>query len=671
MLKESQIASIIETEINSADGGESSQAATERAQALNYYFNKPRGDEIEGRSAVQSSDVNDMIEAVMAQMVPMLTKETLIKFEAGGEEDEAAAEEETEFVRYLIGAASENYLEVTSAMKDSLMLRLGWIRVCVESEDRTERYTKSNIAEFQINQETEQSDNEQTIIVEEIKDADEGGFDVKFTRQIHKRTLTIRSVAPENMIWSSGHDRQDLEGIRFLAERKYLTKSELRKMDYSKAVVDKLRTVGADFKEDAAARRKRNQAYNLNAADESQEYVETWEVHAQMDIDETGIAKLWHIHYADHVVLMKEEVDWIPYAVGCPFPIPHRLDGQSIYDKLKQNQDMSTGIYRLFMDNVALMNRPRIVYDPRQTEESDVLTARPGGGIRSKNPDGVQQLVTNDMGQPLIQAMQWLDTKRTERAGASLDLGSADFQLAGHNIGTQGAERQISLKEMLAGYMTNNLANTLFKNMFLLVHKTVREYMPGELNAKISGKWLQTDATQWQERKKVIVATGLTQAEKSQRVAALTQVIAFGQQMIEAGEDGIMADRPGLYNALLDWCRTSNLSNPEQYWVDPQSEQAQQAQQQRAEQQQQQAQMAQQMQQAQMDIFHLQQQLEKYKHDTELLQKYQSDALKAEIEEAKIVGQATLDLEREQAANKAAAAAQAAAAAPTNGAGNA
>ena len=82
-------------------------------------------------------------------------------------------------------------------------------------------------------------------------------------------------------------------------------------------------------------------------------------------------------------------------------------------------------------------------------------------------------------------------------------------------------------------------------------------------------------------------------------------------------------------------------------------------------------QMAQQMQQAQMDIFHLQQQLEKYKHDTELLQKYQSDALKAEIEEAKIVGQATLDLEREQAANKAAAAAQAAAAAPTNGAGNA
>ncbi len=653
MLKDSELAQIIESEISSADGGESSQAATERAQALNYFFNKPRGDEVEGRSVVQSSDVSDMIEALMAQMVPMLAKETLIKFEAGGEQDEAAAEEETEFVRYLIGATSENYLEVTSAIKDSLMLRLGWIRVYVEEENGSETYTRNGIAEFQITAETEQSDNEQTITVVDIEDAPGGaGFDVKFRRTIHKRTLRIESVAPENMIWSSGHDRQDLEGIRFLSERKYLTKSELRKMGYSAKVVDNLRTVGADFKEDAAARRKRNQAFNLNAADKSQEYVETHEVHAQLDIDEKGIAQLWHIHYADKEILFKEKVEWIPYAVGGPFPVPHRLDGQSIFDKLKQNQDMSTGIYRLFMDNVALMNRPRIVYNPRVTEESDVLTARPGGGIRSKAPGDVQQLVTNDMGQPLIQAMQWLDTKRTERAGASLDLGSADFQLAGHNIGTQGAERQISLKEMLAGHMTSNLANTLFKNMFLLVHKTVREYMPGELNAKISGKWLQTDASQWQERKKVIVATGLTQGEKAGRLAALQQVIGYGIQMIEAGEDGIMADRAGVYNAVMDWCRAANLSNPEQYFVDPATEEAQQAQQQRQQQAQQQQQMQAQMQQAQMDIFHLQQQLEKYKHDTDLAQKYQSDALKAEIEEAKIVGQATLDLQREQANNK-------------------
>jgi hypothetical protein len=48
----------------------------------------------------------------------------------------------------------------------------------------------------------------------------------------------------------------------------------------------------------------------------------------------------------------------------------------------------------------------------------------------------------------------------------------------------------------------------------------------------------------------------------------------------------------------------------------------------------------------------LQQLLDKYKHDTDLLQKYDEAALDAEIEEAKIVGTATADLAREQARNK-------------------
>jgi hypothetical protein len=650
MLSDREIAAIIRTEISNGDGGETSQTSLDRAQALNYFFNRPRGDELPGRSSVQATDVSDMVEALMAQMTPMLTKETLVRFEAAGEEDENAAQEETEFVRYLIGASTENYLEVTSAVKDSLMLKNGWIHVYVDVEEWNESYTRKNIAEFQIQKETEQSNNEESIKVTNIEDSKDGeGFDVSFKRFVHKRRLVIQSVAPENMIWSEDHSRQDLEGIRLLAERKYLTRSELRKLDYPAAVVDKLASTEPSLGANSARRNQGGQQSSLNSADSSQEFVETWVVHAHLDIDEKGIAHLWRIHYADAEILKKEKVDWVPYATGCPFPTPHRLDGQSIYDKLKQNQDMGTGIYRLFMDNVALMNRPRLVYNPNRTEEDDVLNARPGGGIRSKDPmQGVSQLQTNDMGGPLISAMQWLDSKRSERAGASLDLHAADLQLAGHNIGQQGAERQIALKEMLAGHMTANLANTLFKNMFLLVHKTVREYMPGELNAKIAGKWLQTDATQWQERKKVLVATGLTQTEKGVRMSTLSAVIQQATAMIQQGQEGILADKPGLYNALMDWCRAANLSNPEQYWVDPESEGAQQAMQQQQEQQAQQAEQAKEMQQMQMDIFTLQQQLEKYKTDSELLYKYRTDALDAEIEEAKIVGQATLDLQREQ-----------------------
>ena len=57
--------------------------------------------------------------------------------------------------------------------------------------------------------------------------------------------------------------------------------------------------------------------------------------------------------------------------------------------------------------------------------------------------------------------------------------------------------------------------------------------------------------------------------------------------------------------------------------------------------QQQQAQMQQQ-------IFTMQAKLDKYKHDTELQFKYATESHNAAIDEAKIVGAATLELQREQ-----------------------
>ena len=94
------------------------------------------------------------------------------------------------------------------------------------------------------------------------------------------------------------------------------------------------------------------------------------------------------------------------------------------------------------------------------------------------------------------------------------------------------------------------------------------------------------------------------------------------------------------------------LENVEQYWIDPDSKEAKQAAQAK-EQQAQQAQQAQmqamqQQTQVQQQIFALQAQLDKYKHDTELVFKFAKERLDAEIEEAKLVGSATLDLERQQ-----------------------
>ena len=96
----------------------------------------------------------------------------------------------------------------------------------------------------------------------------------------------------------------------------------------------------------------------------------------------------------------------------------------------------------------------------------------------------------------------------------------------------------------------------------------------------------------------------------------------------------------------------AGIDHPEKYWIDPQSDQAQQAAQAQAEQsqRQQQEQQALQVQLLQNQIMEIQRNAindkEELQHKyAELQFKYDELAQKGEIEEAKIIGNATLKLE--------------------------
>lgn len=655
-LKDSEIVVILRQDLSRAVGWESDELSGNRTKAFEYFYNEPRGDEIEGRSSIQSSDVSDMVEAVMSNINPILTNETLIQFEAAGEDDEQSAQLESDFTAYMIGGQNAGYLEVTSAVKDALMLKNGFLKVWVDETKRTEKFSEQDLQEFQIQAILDEGDLEQTITIDSITDASErdkelAGFDVKFSRFIHRRELQVTAIAPENMMTSPESDRQLISEHRFVAERKLLTQTELLEMGYPKQTVLDLPSYDSETNSDSSARRQ-DADNTLTAADDSQRLVETFDIHAKIDVNEDGRGSLWHFHLASHELLMKEEANWIPIATGSPFIVPHRLYGQSIYDKLRTIQDSKTHFLRQWHDNARVVNNSRLVYNPKETQESDVMTSRPGGGIRSKNPQNVVPLVVSDMGPSILGALEYMDKVRSERGGASLDLNSAELQLAGGNIGQGGAERQISVKEGLAAMMTATLANTLIRETFILVHRTLRAHMPGELTAKVNGKWVQTDPSQWPERRKVNVMTGMSKGEKMQRLAALNQVITTQVSFLSQGQEGEIVSKANIHNAIMDWARAANLENPDQYWIDPTSEEAQAAAQQKqqaAQAQQQAAAEAQQQQiEMQQQIFAMSGQLDKYKHDTDLMFQWAKERLSAEIEEAKIVGEATLDLEKQQ-----------------------
>ena len=656
-LRKDQVVNIVKDEIRRSRGSEHDQLSANRERAFDYYYNRDRGDEVAGSSTVQSSDVSDMVEAVNANISPILTEETLVSFEAIGEEDENNAQTETDFVSYMINGQSDGYVEIQSAVKDALLLKNGWLKVFVDEEQSEETDQMSGVSEFQIQARLEESDNETTVEILSIEDDDESGqFNATIKTTIHKRELRVESIDPGNLLYSPEHRSPLLPGIRFIAERKLLTRSELIGMDYPRSLVDALPAMTTDTKIDVSARDDQpDDSSDLATLDAANEEIETYDCHILMDQEESGSTKLRRIHYAENEILLDEVAPWVPYCTGSPFLMPHRLSGLSIFDKLESIQDSKTDSLRQWHSNMRRVNNARLIYNPMSTQEDDVNTSRAGAGIRSKDPAGVGQVQTNDMGASIVAGLQYMDKQREERSGASLDLQGSQLQLAGQ-VGNQGAAQQIDLKEKLAGQMSRTLANTLIKQLYLLTHKTLREFMPGALTAKLNGKWVETDPSEWAERKKVNVLTGMTSGEKQQRIGALNAVIQQQYQLIGAGKDGEITDDSKLYNAYLDWTRAAKLDNPEQYFIDPSSPEAQQAKQQKQQQQQQaqqaatqqQQQMMEKQSQMQQEMFALQAQLDKYKHDSELVFKYADSALDAEVEEAKLVGSATLQLQQAQ-----------------------
>ena len=79
-------------------GPDGVQAA--RTAALTYYLQRPRGDEVLGRSQIVSGDLSASVEANLAQMMQAYTTCNVAEFDPTGEEDEDQAQLETDTVVY-------------------------------------------------------------------------------------------------------------------------------------------------------------------------------------------------------------------------------------------------------------------------------------------------------------------------------------------------------------------------------------------------------------------------------------------------------------------------------------------------------------------------------------------------------------------------------------------
>ena len=447
-LNEDELKALVGMELRQSLGYTSSRLSNARQKAEYYYLGLPIGDlsppEIEGRSSVVSTDVRDTIESMLPQlMVTFCGSDTVAEFEPQRPDDEEKARIATEYVNYLFFKKNNGHKIAYTWTKDALLQKNGIVKVWWDTrhEEKREEYRALSDVEL-----AQLLDDEEIEVVEQDAYPDEEDakqrekaigqlsqqlmqaqqaaqqgnaqalqasiqmqaqmdamsqqppkmlFDVVCKRVRTEGKVCIENVPPEEFLIS--RNAKSIQEAKFVGHRVQRTISELKSMGYKN--VDRISS--EDFGQGSNMERIQRLSWNdenaymtdeINTADESQRLVWVVEAYLRCDYDGDGIAELRKVTMAGNTLLDNEEIDVTPFVSITPVPLPHVFFGLSIADLAFESQKTKTALLRANLDNLYLNVNGRYFAVENQVNLDDLLTSRPGGVVRIKQPGAVGRL---------------------------------------------------------------------------------------------------------------------------------------------------------------------------------------------------------------------------------------------------------------------------------------
>lgn len=664
------LGALIQTEINQSGNWAGSEWRDAIRMSLDYFLMRQKGDEVPGRSQIQSGDVADMIDHVQAELQPMYNAESLFEIAQEGPDDEQAALE-TKAINWYWRERCRGAEKLDEAVQDGLLSRNGYIKVWFEKCYGLPYMHELEGDELQVNAEiaklTENDANKVEFLEVEMQqeaqyieiapmaqelamglgvepvqalEVSPALYEVELKVTPLYREVKIESVAPEDSFTSRDAIGSDMQQPRFWAQRRRMTRQDIKALGFWGDDVDRM-TVASDYNEDIKTSRKSdNNTYMKQAADSDGELADLFECYYKVDRDRDGIPELWKVfcsrtgdilHWDDEGLegdVAAEMVRVRPVASGSPMKVAHRHQGRSLYDKEKQVEDWGRQLLRQMVDNLAEANNVTTRYGPSVNPE-DIEETEVGRAIQA-NAGDVEPMKHNNIVGDSLQALAYKDKVRRERGGSSIDASreNAPVQQAAHST-----ERIMSAMERVVGMYARNFANNLIRDAGVLLHEQMK-LLPGKIAFQSGDEWREVEPRYWVQRNRISVTLGKSEGEKMRQIGALRNVIEI-QRADSQDKFSLLTDPMGAYEARIDLARASGLSDPGQYYVNPESTEGKAAQHQAAQQAEQERMVAlmqqRQLYETQLAIVEMQEQTKRAKSATDALES-QRDRLSGLIE---------------------------------------
>lgn len=389
----------------------------ERALALSFYKGELFGDEAEGRSQLVTRDVAEVVDYMTASVLrTMVSGDRIVEFEARRAEQVEMAQEATETVAWQFQREQNGFAVLHDALKAGLLEKTGVIKTWSEREFGVEWVALT----------ASQLDARSDVLIAE---PEPGAFEVDAfgePEQVYRvkvRTegeLRFRDVAVPNEEFLVASNARSLDDAAYLGHRTARTLSDLVGMGFDPVAVADLSKGTVPVDTLSRARDTGSRHDGDGTAYDTRQSVTLLEEYILWDIDGDGIDERVCVHRVGDRVLSIEEVDEQPFVLWCPFPLPHRLIGQSLADKVVDIQRTRSVFLRQAADSFYLANLPRPLVDEAQAYDSsvidDLLNPLPGAPIRYKGtPPSIWRMPF--VGAEAFQAMEVMAGERESRTG--------------------------------------------------------------------------------------------------------------------------------------------------------------------------------------------------------------------------------------------------------------
>ena len=264
--------------------------------------------------------------------------------------------------------------------------------------------------------------------------------------------------------------------------------------------------------------------------------------------------------------------DGVPFVTITPIPMPHRFYGRSIAELVEDVQLMKSTVMRQLLDNMYLTNNNRVAVMDGMVNMDDLLTNRPGGIVRTKQPPNqvMQPLQAQPISQQAFPLLNYLDSVREARTGVSKEAQglSPDTLNAKTATGVNALMQQTQMRsELIARVFAETGVKSLFKKIFELMVK----YQDKEKIIMMSNQYIPVRPTEWRDRFNISIVVGLGTGSKEQQTIMLNSILERQLQafQLQGGKEMPMVNLKNMYNTLTKLVENAGLKNVETYFVDP------------------------------------------------------------------------------------------------------